>query len=184
MVTLQIAGLEVTLLALKNSKMGVRKAIGPAIIAGGRTYKTQVRRRINLKDHTQRDLNRRDNPYAKRHGSIRIHRKKPWQVHNQTGRMVNALQGRPITVAGQTGFEVTFDYGAVPYARHIIQGTKVMLPRDFLIKTAMDPVTQTAMMKRIVKTLGKKLRTQLGVRFGSTTPGGSFGGGGGASAVR
>ena len=184
MVKIQIAGLEVTLIALKNSKVGVRKAMAPAITAGGRAYRTEVRRRINLRDHTQSDLNKRDNPYAKRHGSIRIHRKKPWQVHSQSRRMVNALQGRPITVGNATGFEVTFDYAAAPHARHVIQGTKVMLPRDVLWKTALDPVTQKAMMKRIVKTLGKTMRTQLGVRFGRTTPGGSFGGGGGASAVR
>lgn len=184
MVKLEVAGLEVTLIALENSKVGVRKVIGPAIIAGGRAYKTEVRKRINLRDHNQRDLDRLDNPYAQRHGSIRVHRKKPWQVHSQSRRMLNALQGRPITVGNAQGFEVTFDYNMAPHARFVIQGTRVMLPRDTLWRTARDPVTRAAMMKRIVKTIGKKLKTQLGVRFGSTTPGGSFGGGGGASAVR
>ena len=184
MVTLEVAGLQVTLIALKNSKVGVRKVIGPAIIAGGRSYKTEVRRRINLRDHNQKDLDRMDNPYAKRHGSIRVHRKKPWQVHSQSQRMLNALQGRPITIGNAQGFEVTFDYNAAPHARMVIMGTKIMLPRDVLWRTAMDDITRTVMMKRIVKTIGKKLKTQLGVRFGSTTPGGSFGGSGGASAVR
>lgn len=184
MVKIQVAGLEATLVQLRHSKVAVKDAAGPAIIAGGEAYRDQVRRYISLRDHSLADLARLGHPYARRHGSIRIHRKKPWQVHRQSGRMVRALRGFPITLGGQTGYEVTFNYGAAPHAAHVIQGTKVMLPRDVLWKAAHDPVTHRAMMKRIVLTLGKVMKSQLGVRFGTTTPSAAFGSGGGASGVR
>lgn len=183
-IQLSVAGLDVTLIALRKSKGDVRKAAGPALLAGGKAYRNMVRKRISLRDHSLADLARKDHPYARRHGSIRIHRRKPWQVHRQSGRMVNALQGRPITIGGSQGYEVTFDYNAAPHARYVIQGTRVMLRRDVLWRTAYDDKTKEAMMKRIVKVLGKQLRTQLGVRFGSGAPSASIGRGGSASAVR
>lgn len=184
MIQLSVAGLDVTLVALGQSKGELRKAAGPALLAAGQAYRNMVRKRINLRDHSLADLARKDHPYARRHGSIRIHRRKPWQVHRQSGRMINALQGRPVTVGGQHGYEVTFDYNAAPHARYVIQGTRVMLPRDVLWKTAHDEPTKVAMMRRVVKVLGKQLRTQLGVRFGSGTPSATVGAGGGASSVR
>ena len=184
MVKMSIGGLEVTLISLRNSSKTVASAMVPAIEAGGRAYRSRVRKAINLRDHSLQDLADMDHPYAVRHGSIRIHRKKPWQVHRQSGRMINALVGRPITSGGRNGFEVTFEFSAAPHAAYVLQGTKVMLPRDTLWKVAIDPDTHRAMMKRIVGVLGKKLKTQLGVRFGAGTPSASFGAGGGASSVR
>ena len=184
MVKMQVGGLEVALFNLKHSKVGIRDAMGPAIEAGGRAYRSQVRRRIRLRDHTLADLARKDHPYARRHGSIQIHRRKPWQVHSQSGRMRKALLGRVIRLSGFNGYEVTFNYGSVPYIKHVIMGTKVMLPRDVLWQTAIDPVTHKHMMKGIVKMLGKTMKTQLGVRFKSTTPVSFTGAGGSASVVR
>lgn len=181
---MQVGGLQVTLIQLKNSSVSVQDAMVPALQAGGKAYRAMVRKRISLTDHSLADLAKKDHPYAVRHGSIRIHRKKPWQVHRQSGRMVNALMGKPLTQSGHHGYEVTFNYAAAPHARAVIQGTKVMLPRDVLWRTALDPVTHKAMMKRIVKTLGKKLKSQLGVRFTSVTPNASLGSNGGAQSVR
>jgi len=169
-ITVQVAGLEATLIQLKNSKVLVKDAAVPALLAAGRAYKSEVRRRIGLRCHTLKDLAKKDHPYAKRHGTIQIHRRKPWQVHNQSGQMLSALRGRPYTQGYDTGYEVTFDYRAAPQAGYVIQGTRVMLPRDVLWETAMDPVTTMAMMKHIIKVLGSQLRTQLGVRFGAGAP--------------
>lgn len=184
MVTMQIGGLGVTLIALKHSSKKVADAVGPALVAGGEAYRSMVRKRISLTDHTLADLAAMDHPYARRHGSIRIHRRMPWQVHRQSGRMVQALQGRPLTSAGMHGYEVTFDYEAAPHAAFVIQGTRVMLGRDVLWRVANEKATHELMMKRIVKKVGQKLRTQLGVRFTSTTPNTTPGYGGAASAVR
>lgn len=173
MVTVQVGGLQATLIALKDSTVTVQQAAGPVTKAMGRALKSQVRRRITLRDHSLKQLAAMDHPYAKRHGSIRVHRRKPWQVHTQSGKMVNALMGRPLSLGGTNVFDVTFNYAAAPHARAVIMGTRVMLPRDVLWKTALDPITQKAMMKGAIKTLGKQLKSKLGVRFKSTTPGGT-----------
>lgn len=180
---MQIAGLETTIIQLQNSTYSVQQALIPAVQAGGRAYRAQVRRRITLDCHTLKDLRRLNHPYARKHGTIQIHKRNPWQVHRQSGQMVSALKAGLITQGNAVGYEVTFDYSAAPHAAMVITGTKVMLPRDVLYQTAIDSVTQKEMMQRIVKVLGQKLRTKLGLRFGGGlpattqqgTPGGSLG---------
>lgn len=184
MIKLNVGGLEATLFALRKSSVTVQQAAGPAVESAGRAYASAVRKRISLRDHTLADLARLDHPYAKRHGQIRIHRKLPWQVHRQSGKMLSAFRHRPIITSGSPGYEVTFDYLAAPHARDVIQGTRVMLPRDVLWRTAHERKTREEMMKAIIRTLGKEMRTQLGVRFGPTSPGGSIGPGGGNLSVR
>lgn len=174
MIKLNIAGLEATLIALQNSRLAVQDVLPYVVDAAGRQYRAEVRKHIGLRDHSLADLAKMDHPYARRHGTIRIHRKKPWQVHRQSDKMIQALRGGPVTVGNKPGYEVTFDYGAAPHAAHVIQGTRVMLPRDVLWRTAMDEGTRMAMMRRIVGTLGKRLRSQLGVRFAPTAARGSL----------
>lgn len=110
----------------------------------------------------------KDHPYARRHGSIRIHTRKPWQVHSHTGTLKNATKGKRITgPGGQPGYAVYFDVSMAPHALHIVYGTKVMLPRDPLWMTAQDPTTRKVMMRMIVKHMGKGLRSKVGMRFGT-----------------
>lgn len=176
MVTMKIGGLEATLLNLRGSSKDLRNAAGPAFNAGGEALKKVVQKRIGLRDHTLADLARLDHPYARRHGTIQIHRRKPWQVHRQDGEMYHALEGYPLTLANQHGYEITFDYARAPHAEDVILGTQVMLPRDVLWETARDDYTRKRMMRAIVRTLGKELRAQIGVRFRSSTPAGGAGG--------
>ncbi len=173
-----VAGLKVTIIALDNTRISMRKASRVAITAAGKTFLREAKRRVGLRDHKLQDLADKDHPYARRHGSIQIHTRKPWQVHSQTGTMKNATQGAAITQpGGAPGYEVFFNLFLAPHARHVIWGTNVMLPRDPLWNTALDPVTTKKMMKAITKRLGKQLRTQVGIRFEKFTPasGGSLG---------
>jgi hypothetical protein len=66
------------------------------------------------------------------------------------------------------------DTGIAPHAEHVIHGTKVMLKRDVLWSTAQAPAVQKAMMKAIVRRLGKGIRSGAALRFGGA-PGGSGG---------
>lgn len=173
--TLDIGGLEVTLIALQNSSTALHEAAPHVVEAAGQALRSRVRKRIGLRDHSLKDLARMDHPYARRHGSIRIHRNLPWQVHRQSGTMAEALEGT-FKMGVKPQYEVTFNYLKAPHAEDVIRGTKVMLPRDVLWNTAHEEATNVAMMKRIVKVLGKKMRSKLGIRFGSGVPGGdSFG---------
>lgn len=171
--TAGVIGLNVTLIALQKSTMTVQDALPFAVQAGGRAYAAKVKQAITRRDHTLAQLAALDHPYARRHGRIRIHPSEPWVVHRQSGKMARAFTHYAIGSPSSPAYEVTFDYGAAPHAKDVILGTQVMLGRDVLWAVAQRPETQRAMMREIVRELGAKMRTKLGVRFGAGAPSGS-----------
>lgn len=62
--------------------------------------------------------------------------------------------------AANDRYKIWFDKSIAPHAEEVILGTRVMLPRDVMWSTATAPGTQQLMMRGIVKTLGKTLRSQ------------------------
>lgn len=148
-----------------------RLAQREALLAGGKVLQAAVRQHLSITDHTLEDLRRMGHPYARRHGSIRVHSERPFMVHRQDGRMVNSTTLESKAYPGGSGggakyhARVGLDYGKQPYFRYVIQGTRVMLPRDTLYLTSQLPAVRTGMMKAVIKVLGAKLRTQATVRF-------------------
>ncbi len=166
-----VASLEITLIALGNTTIRMDKAGREAMKAAGAAYFLECKKRIKLTDHTLKDLARLGHPYGKkRHTSIQVHRRKPWQVHRQDGDLVRSIRGAAVQASGAPAYEVWFDLNIADHARYIVQGTKNMHQRDVLWLTALDPITQRNIMRRIVKRLGKELRTQIGVRFSAGSP--------------
>lgn len=168
-----VIGLNITLIALQKSTITVQDALPYAVAAGGKAYAAQVRKAITRRDHTLAQLAAMDHPYARRHGRILIHTDSPWVVHRQSGRMARAFEHRLIGSSSSPAYEVTFDYGAAPHAADVILGTNVMLGRDVLWAVAGLDATRKAMMRAVVRELGARMRTKLGVRFGPGTPSGS-----------
>ncbi len=127
-----------------------------------------VRGNISHTDHSLADLRRLDHPYARRHGSIRIHGGSQTVVHKQRGDLLASLRVEKLPSANSpTGeaYAVWFDVGAAPHAAFVVRGTKYMLPRDVLWATTKDPNTQKNMMRVATKTLGPLLRPKANVRF-------------------
>jgi hypothetical protein len=192
--TFSEASLEFTLIALDNTKIALKTAGKAAVNAAGETLLQHAKKAVGLRDHTLTELADMDHPYAKRHGSIRIHLDAPWKVHRaptgglsgaaksarakrikghqvQTDRLYNATLGRSITLpSGNPSYEVYFDTSKAPHAREVVGGNKLMLPRDPLWVTANLPEVRKEMMTAIVRRLGRDLRSKVGVRFGSGTP--------------
>ena len=128
----------------------------------------EVRGNISHTDHSLDDLRKLDHPYARRHGSIRIHGGSETVVHKQSGQLLAALRVEKLPSANSpTGeaYAVWFDVGAASHAAFVVQGTKYMLPRDVLWATTKDPRTQKNMMKVATKALGPVLRSKANVRF-------------------
>ena len=162
------ASVRLTLINLDQTTINMRRAGRKAMDAAGKAFLTEARRRVGLRDHSLSDLADKGHPYARRHGSISIHTRKPWQVHNQSSRLKTATKGKSITGnRGIPGYAVFFDVQQAPHARYIVFGTKIMLPRDPLWMTAQDPVTKKKMMKRVVSHMGKGVRSKIGLRFGT-----------------
>lgn len=171
MIKLSVGGLEATLIALDHTTINLRVAGLAAVEAAGRVLLTETRRAITRQDHTLQDLADLDHPYARRHRSIQIHRDTPWWVHKQKGELVTALYGASLSgPGGQPAFEVGLNPIIAPHAVFVTQGTKRMLPRDPIWSVASLPSTQDKMMRAIVKELGQKMRTKLGIRFGAGAP--------------
>jgi hypothetical protein len=167
--------LRVTMRAFDTARATERQAAEMAVARMGRTLHAAIRQNVSLRDHSLRDLAELDHPYARRHGAIRIHRSGAKtlndpanRVHVQSGRLLDAL--RAATTANGLGFRVWLDTGAAPHAAFVVQGTRIMLPRDVLWDTASSPEVRKRMMRDVVRTLGKSLRTKGGIRFGSSGP--------------
>lgn len=165
-VRVDTASLSFTLVQLGKTRVNIMTAAAAALDAAAQVLLEQARKEMSLTDHSLQDLARLDHPYAQRHGRIRIHTSRPWRVHKRSGRFLNALSDRAGEDAEGLYHEVYFDLTTAPHARDVLQGTSKMLPRDPLwTGTALQPRVQTAIMRAVVRRLGRELRTQLGVRF-------------------
>lgn len=198
------ASLSFTLINLSNLQMDVQRAGEEAMRAAGEVLLRECKKAIGLRDHSQTDFDRwpipGHHPYARKHGSIRVHTSTPWQVHrkpsplnpkhhNQTDTLYRATKGAFYSASGRPVYEVFMDLNEAPHAKWVVGGTKLMLPRDPLWVTANDPKVRKLIMLGIIRRLGKELRTKLGIRFGSmpatsTRTVTGFGGNTGSAGVR
>ena len=85
-------------------------------------------------------------------------------VHKQSGRMAGSVT-QTLKTSGTPTVTVGLDYARNRYFKYVIQGTKVMLPRDTLYQTSQLDTVRAGMMKAVVRVLGDQLRTQATVRF-------------------
>ena len=93
-----------------------------------------------------------------------------FRVHTQSGAMLRSLKGS--MQSGSTPqYRLEFDTGVAPHAAYVVEGTRVMLPRDVLWSTSMAKPVQVEMMRGIVKALGKQFRTGATIRFAKTSKG-------------
>ena len=134
--------------------------------AAGGIWHQKVKQNVSLRDHTLSQLAAMDHPYARRHGSIRVHQSRPYSVHSQSGKMLRSIKGKSVKSGKYPAFKVMTDLRTAPHARYVIQGTKVMLPRDVIWNTGLESGTRKEMMKAVVRALGKGLRSGAALRFG------------------
>jgi hypothetical protein len=134
--------------------------------AGGEAYLEGVKAAAGLVDgHTEKSLAALDHPYARRHGSIQETKlgHPGWWVHRQTGRLFRSIKGQ---MNSATEFSVFADTNIAPHAEAVINGTSVMLPRDFIWIAGELRVVRRRIMRAMVRVLGKQLRTKAHIRFG------------------
>jgi hypothetical protein len=165
--SIKIEGLDAALVNLRGvEKKMFQKAGKQALKAAGTVLVKALRENMSITDHTQASLRALGHPYARRHGAIRIHQQRPYVIHKQSGLMKSKITRKSKGSGKKIRYQVGFNYGAVPYAKYVIQGTRVMLPRNTIYLTSQQPEIRKEMMKAVVRVLGKELRTGAGVRFG------------------
>jgi hypothetical protein len=164
MIEVDTGSVKMTILGLRNTAVTGGKAAKAAVIAAGGVGLAGIRANMSYTDHAQPALTAMGSPYARRHGSIQVHAKKPWIVHDQGGgSLVNNLRGSYIKTFRGHAYDLAVT-GTI--AGYVIKGTSVMLPRDTLTQTLAEKSVRVAMMKAMVKALGQGLRSQAAVRFG------------------
>jgi hypothetical protein len=158
-------------------KLGVteRAAAIAGAKAAGDELRFRVRQNISLRDHSLEDLRvKHDHPYAKRHGSIKIHQSGSKsllhpqnRVHSQSQAMLSALQSQLKTESGGYRYSVWIDTAIAPHAEYVVgvQPTSIMIPRDVLWDTAQAPFVTEKMMRKITDKLGRAMRSQATLRF-------------------
>lgn len=173
--------------AMDKLKATETMAARKAVEAAGRTLRDIARDNISLTDHSLGELARMrppkgGHPYAKRHGTIQIHRggstkfilDSRSQVHtkpaggpkpHQTGRGVKSLRGSMYSAKGGYGYRVRFDLRIAPHMKWVVGGTKKMIARNVLRETAAAKGTQTEIMRTVTRTFGLHLRSKAQLRF-------------------
>lgn len=144
-----------------------------AVGAMGGVALAAVKRNVTRRDHTLDQLAAMGHPYARRHGSIRVHAGETHVVHSHSGRLASSLVGKAVRRSGGRGggahwkYRIDFSKSPPRYVEHVIKGTKVMLGRDVLVATVYTTDMRKQMLRAVVTTLGAELRTQTGLRFPS-----------------
>lgn len=169
MLKFDAGALKLTMAAFRLTAAQERVAGRKAVEAAGRVLRDLVKQNISLTDHTLADLAAMGHPYARRHGSIQIHRSgsnalanPENRVHTHTGRLVSSLRSGP--TPNGLGYRVELDPKVAPHAAYVLSGTRLMLPRDVIADTAAAPDVKRRMLRAVVTVLGKELRTQASIR--------------------
>jgi hypothetical protein len=121
------------------SSMPAKAKLAATFAVGAMAQRAKARclEMITLDDHTQADLNRLGNPYAKRHGPEGSGLHDPYQqVHEQTGALAAGLKASAprATATGARSEVINTD----PLDKWIQGGTTVMIARPYMkfVRTA------------------------------------------------
>lgn len=181
----QVHGFKTTIINLKKVGDDVYRQLEEAAVkAMGKVAEDAIRENVTRKDYTQADLTRMGHPYARRHGTIKVHPGEEFVVHEQDGKLARSLagvlrRGRGGRGGSHAAFRVGFIKNPPEYAEAVLgrarskggklspspQGTKVMLGRDPLVQTVIQKDVKLAMMRAVTTTLGARLKSQVGIRF-------------------
>ena len=169
----ELQGFRTTIMNLRTMRgPALRKLEDAAAEAIRVVAHTAIQRNVTRRDHTLQQLADLDHPYAKRHASIQVHPGQTYLVHMQKGRLASSLSSRVKRSPGGAGggarsvARIGFERGPPLYATWVVNGTKIMHGRSVLEKTALQHDVKLQMMRAVVLTLGQKMRSQAGIRFG------------------
>ena len=167
------ASLKFTIVAIGNARVSMKRAAFEAVKSAGQALRARVRDNVSATDHTMAALAAEGHPYARRHGQIKqIHRPRKYMldarhlIHTRSGSMLSSLRGG-MRSGPKIAYDLDFDLTRAPWIAYVLYGTKKMLPRDPLWATATSPAMIDEMRLSVIRVLGKALKSQATVRFGS-----------------
>jgi HK97 gp10 family phage protein len=131
---------------LKRLQEAVTQRINKSVEEMAELLKQRIEKNASLTDHSLDELEKLGHPYAVRNTG-RLHNLN-YQVHKQSGKLVDNIFLRK---KGARTYVVGVDESQVPYVGHVINGTRYMVPRDFVGKS----------LKELNKELKEKIEADL-----------------------
>lgn len=126
-------------IAQKRFEGLIADEIDSRIEKAGVHLRDEIRKNASVTRYSQRQLDSKGNPYARKHGSIQYRRIPPlrsFQIHTRTGKFLRSIRGRLFPRTSKRPAQYTiFLQGAPEYAKFLIEGSKVMMPRDIFVGT-------------------------------------------------
>jgi hypothetical protein len=159
--------------ALDRVGKTVTVAASAAARDGGSELFAVIQQNMSLKDHTLADLAEMDHPYAKRHGSIKIHNTggsgllhPEFRVHTHSGKLLRSLKRQRLQrEPGAHTFRIFADEAVADYAAYVLnpEGTKKMFGRNVFADAAASPDTRAKIDVAVMNALKGRL-AKVGVR--------------------
>ena len=113
-----------------GAKAKLMRNMRKRMIQTGKTARTLVQERVSKKSMSRGELERKDHPYASRHGKILSGNKSPTQyVGKNSGAISGSLKGRTKGTKNPT-YTIGFTNSPPRHSQFIFFGTRVMLPRS------------------------------------------------------
>lgn len=167
MVRVEVGNVRTTILSMDTRLVGFSRALDRCVEEAGAVMLDAIRKTASRTEHSLDDLARKDHPYARRHGAIRSGAlggpfvQRPYLVHKQSGALLRSISGRFSRPGGVPLYEVGTSH---PHARSVIEGSRVLLRRDFLVDTMNEREVQREILRAMVRVLGAELRTKATIR--------------------
>lgn len=141
---------------LKSAKGKLAKASAQTVSQVGQFAYKKIIENVSYQAFTHEELERMDHPYARRHGSIQskaIGARPRYAVGKDTGNFAQGIHGQTTNQ-----YEYAITYSSDTHIQRIVQGTKVMLPRDPIGETVSDKKFQSQLKQEMQTTFNKKVK--------------------------
>ena len=156
---LDMGSYKMTLMALERDTKQLKVAARAGMKAAALVLMESTRRNMSSTAHSKRDLDRLDNPYAARHGTIRstsLGGMKPYEVHDQSGTMLRALKIKNHGNRTSGYSEVYIDEAIAPHAKYVLSGTRVLKGRNVISETLHEGEVIKDMKNAMVNVIRKR----------------------------
>ena len=143
---------------LKDAKGKLAKASAETVAQVGKFALGAIMANVTYRAFSSGELASKEHPYARKHGKIQsasIGSRPTYAVGRSSGNFAKSIKGKTTNQ-----YEYAITYQDTPIARLIVQGTKIMLPRNPITETVESKAFASALKKAMAKTFKDKVRKQ------------------------
>ena len=140
---------------LRDAQGQLAKASADTVASVGKFALGAIMANVTYRAFSSDELASRNHPYA-RHGSIQsgaIGTRPAYAVGRNSGNFAKSIQGQTTNQ-----YEYAITYKDTPIAQIIVQGTRIMLPRNPITETVASSAFQAVFKQQMTETFNKKVK--------------------------